>query len=115
MLEGSISSTTYNDLPQHIVTLYNFEWNTEIALRIRSIHVVQFILLWYKRGPMNKELLTDDQLRSVVEKKFIEHIKLCQDNFIYFVKKLASAITSVKLISLIFDLSKLFSLESFIV
>ena len=35
---------------------------------------------------VQKELLTTDQLRAVVEKKFIEHIKLCQDNFIYFVK-----------------------------
>jgi len=36
---------------------------------------------------MNKELLTNDQLRITVEKKWIEHIKLCQDNFIYFVKE----------------------------
>ena len=36
---------------------------------------------------MNKELLTNEQLRLAVEKKWIEHIKLCQDNFIYFVKE----------------------------
>ena len=36
---------------------------------------------------MEKDLLTTDQLRLAVEKKLIEHIKLCQDNFIYFVKK----------------------------
>ena len=35
---------------------------------------------------MEKDLLTTDQLRLAVEKKLIEHIKLCQDNFIYFVK-----------------------------
>src|SRR5210317_1821499 len=36
---------------------------------------------------MNKELLTNEQLRLAIEKKWIEHIKLCQDNFIYFVKE----------------------------
>ena len=36
---------------------------------------------------VQKELLTTDQLRVAVEKKWIEHIKLCQDNFIYFVKE----------------------------
>jgi predicted phage terminase large subunit-like protein len=36
---------------------------------------------------MQKELLTNEQLRLAVEKKWIEHIKLCQDNFIYFVKE----------------------------
>ena len=33
---------------------------------------------------MSHELLTTDQLRDRVEKVFIEHIKLCQDNFLYF-------------------------------
>ncbi len=36
---------------------------------------------------MQKELLTNEQLRLAVEAKWIEHIKLCQDNFIYFVKE----------------------------
>ena len=36
---------------------------------------------------MNLELLTTDQLRTRVEKTWIEHIKLCQDNFMYFVKE----------------------------
>ncbi len=35
---------------------------------------------------MSHELLTTDQLRDRVEKVFIEHIKLCQDNFLYFVQ-----------------------------
>jgi predicted phage terminase large subunit-like protein len=35
---------------------------------------------------VQKELLTTEQLRVAVEKRWIEHIKLCQDNFIYFVK-----------------------------
>jgi len=35
---------------------------------------------------MNLELLTTDQLRDRVEKLSIEHIKLCQDNFLYFVQ-----------------------------
>ena len=37
---------------------------------------------------MNKstELLTTDQLRLKLEKTWIQHIKLCQDNFLYFVK-----------------------------
>ena len=35
---------------------------------------------------MSHELLTTDQLRDKVEKVFIEHIKLCQDNFLYFVQ-----------------------------
>ena len=30
-------------------------------------------------------LLTTDQLRLKVERTWIEHIKLCQDNFLYFV------------------------------
>ena len=34
---------------------------------------------------MQKELLTNEQLRLAVEKTWIEHIKLCQDNFLYFV------------------------------
>jgi len=36
---------------------------------------------------MNTELLTTDQLRAAVEKKWIQHIKLAQDNFLYFVKQ----------------------------
>jgi len=36
---------------------------------------------------MDKELLTTDQLRNRVEKVWINHIKLCQDNFLYFVKQ----------------------------
>ena len=35
---------------------------------------------------MKTDLLTTDQLRARVEKLYIEHIKLCQDNFLYFVK-----------------------------
>jgi hypothetical protein len=35
---------------------------------------------------MSHELLTTEQLRDRVEKVFIEHIKLCQDNFLYFVQ-----------------------------
>jgi hypothetical protein len=40
-----------------------------------------------KKGPIEKDLLSTDQLRLEVEKKFIEHIKLCQDNFLYFVQE----------------------------
>ena len=36
---------------------------------------------------MNHDLLTLDQLRAKVEKTWINHIKLCQDNFMYFVKE----------------------------
>jgi len=36
---------------------------------------------------MKLENLTTDQLRARVEKLYIEHIKLCQDNFLYFVKE----------------------------
>ena len=36
---------------------------------------------------MKTDLLTTDQLRTRVEKLYIEHIKLCQDNFLYFVKE----------------------------
>ena len=36
---------------------------------------------------MNIENLTTDRLRLQVEKLHIEHIKLCQDNFLYFVKE----------------------------
>ena len=35
---------------------------------------------------MSHELLTTEQLRDRVEKLHIEHIKLCQDNFLYFVQ-----------------------------
>jgi len=38
-------------------------------------------------GPIEKELLTLDKLRDEVEKKWIKHIKLCQDNFLYFVQE----------------------------
>jgi hypothetical protein len=34
------------------------------------------------------ELLTTDQLRKRLEKVWLKHIKLCQDNFLYFVKNL---------------------------
>ena len=34
----------------------------------------------------NTELLTTDQLRKRLEKVWLQHIKLCQDNFLYFVK-----------------------------
>ena len=40
----------------------------------------------YKRMSLNTEFLTTDQLRDRVEKLYIEHIKLCQDNFLYFVQ-----------------------------
>ena len=36
---------------------------------------------------MNTDLLTTEELRNKVEKTWIEHIKLCQDNFLYFVKE----------------------------
>ena len=39
-----------------------------------------------KRMRLNPEFLTTDQLRDRVEKVYIEHIKLCQDNFLYFVQ-----------------------------
>ena len=35
---------------------------------------------------LSPEFLTTDQLRDRVEKVYIEHIKLCQDNFLYFVQ-----------------------------
>ena len=35
---------------------------------------------------MEKEFLTTEQLREEVEKKWIKHIQLCQDNFLYFVQ-----------------------------
>jgi len=35
---------------------------------------------------LKPEFLTTDQLRDRVEKVYIEHIKLCQDNFLYFVQ-----------------------------
>ena len=34
---------------------------------------------------MSAELLTTDQLRDRVEATWLKHIKLCQDNFLYFV------------------------------
>ena len=36
---------------------------------------------------MQYDLLTTDQLRLQVEKLHIEHIRLCQDNFLYFVQE----------------------------
>jgi hypothetical protein len=36
----------------------------------------------------NVDLLTTDQLREKVERAWIQHIKLCQDNFLYFVKEM---------------------------
>ena len=35
----------------------------------------------------NLDLLTTDQLREKVERVWIQHIKLCQDNFLYFVQE----------------------------
>ena len=35
---------------------------------------------------VDKQLLTTDQLRLRLEKTWLQHIKLCQDNFLYFVK-----------------------------
>ena len=35
---------------------------------------------------IDKQLLTTDQLRLRLEKTWLQHIKLCQDNFLYFVK-----------------------------
>jgi len=43
------------------------------------------------------ELLTTDQLRERLEKVWLKHIKLCQDNFLYFVK-ICGQILFVKLI-----------------
>jgi len=37
---------------------------------------------------MSVDHLTTDRLRLRVEKVFIEHIKLCQDNFLYFVQEM---------------------------
>jgi predicted phage terminase large subunit-like protein len=36
---------------------------------------------------VDKSLLTTDRLREEVEKKWLSHIKLCQDNFLYFVQE----------------------------
>ena len=36
---------------------------------------------------MNTDLLSTEQLRDRVEKTWLQHIKLCQDNFMYFVKE----------------------------
>ena len=35
---------------------------------------------------MNLDQLTDDELRTLILKRQIEYIKLCQDNFLLFVK-----------------------------
>ena len=35
----------------------------------------------------NTDFLSTDDLRLKVEKAWLEHIKLCQDNFLYFVKQ----------------------------
>ena len=35
---------------------------------------------------MKPDLMTTEKLRLEVEKRWIEHVKLCQDNFLYFVK-----------------------------
>ena len=37
---------------------------------------------------MKADLLTTDQLRMQVEKLFLQHIRLCQDNFLYFVQEI---------------------------
>ena len=36
---------------------------------------------------MDSKNLPTDQLRDRVEKAWLQHIKLCQDNFLYFVKE----------------------------
>jgi hypothetical protein len=36
---------------------------------------------------MAESILPTDKLRLKVEKLWLEHIKLCQDNFLYFVKE----------------------------
>jgi len=40
-----------------------------------------------EKGPTNTELLSLEQLRDAVEGLWIRHIKLCQDNFLYFVQE----------------------------
>ena len=35
-----------------------------------------------------KDFLTTDKLRLEVERLWIQHIKLCQDNFLYFVQEM---------------------------
>ena len=37
---------------------------------------------------MNSKNLPTEKLRLEVEKKWIQHVKLCQDNFLYFVKEI---------------------------
>ena len=37
---------------------------------------------------MKKDFLTTDKLRLEVERLWIQHIKLCQDNFLYFVQEM---------------------------
>ena len=39
----------------------------------------------YSTGMTTTELLTTEQLRDQLEKTWLKHIKLCQDNFLYFV------------------------------
>ena len=36
---------------------------------------------------MKTELMTTEQMRLEVEKLWIKHIKLCQDDFLYFVQE----------------------------
>ena len=41
----------------------------------------------YSTIDMQTELLTAEQLRDRVESLWLKHIKLCQDNFLYFVQE----------------------------
>jgi len=41
----------------------------------------------YPTNYMENELLTGEQLRDKVESLWLKHIKLCQDNFLYFVQE----------------------------
>ena len=42
----------------------------------------------YSTDYMQTELLTAEQLRDRVESLWLKHIKLCQDNFLYFIKEM---------------------------
>jgi len=67
-------------------TTFDCSWRLAIKRKFDTRMEYKIILGYIKRGPMEKELLTTEQLRVEVEKKWIQHIKLCQDNFLYFVK-----------------------------
>ena len=53
--------------------------------RTYTCSTVDFIM---EPNSTNVDLLTTDQLREKVERAWIQHIKLCQDNFLYFVKEM---------------------------